>query len=91
MSDTSKASPMSLDGHAWWADRQAKIHAAEEEASKEFFADPDAKIPDLDCRCPDCPICLRETDYDEGYYCEICQVWWPQNGYGHQARRDLDE
>lgn len=46
-------------------------------------------IPDLEFDTPKCPACRLHTECDgDGFYCDGCAVWWPMNGYGHQARRE---
>ena len=66
-------------------DWQKRRGAEAERRRTEWRAD-HTDIPDLDFAPPDCPICDRMTDYEDGYFiCEGCDVAWPDNGYGSQA------
>lgn len=60
----------------------------EEELSREFFAEK-RSIPDLEFDTPECSICTHSTTYEDGaFYCEVCEVGWPQTGNGRQAWRE---
>ena len=75
-----------MNDTTWWRERERRRRQASEEMSAEHFSQPDATIPDLDT--PDCPICLHNTEFDDGVFvCDVCHITWPQNGYGHQAER----
>lgn len=78
----------SLDN--WMAERDRMTAEREREESQEHFADPEATIPDLDFSTPDCPICGHNTEYDEGFRCDVCDVWWPMSGYGSHAERTVE-
>lgn len=69
--------------HAEWRRRRV---AAATQMWDEFEASGDV-IPDIDFSV-NCPICGEELHGDgDEFYCEICPVTWPRNGYGHEAQR----
>jgi hypothetical protein len=76
---------------AFWREYERQRRESQEQQSAEHFANPDATIPDLEFSTPDCPICYRATDFDDGFSCDVCKVTWPSNGYGHDATRWSDE
>ena len=70
-------------------DFEKRRRAGQEADAAEFFADPDAEIPDAEYRYPDCPICGRELEAPDGdqLVCEVCQVRWAMDGT-HGERMD---
>jgi hypothetical protein len=75
------------DSRAWWEERRRhRIANAERLAAAWRAENPERDYPDLDFSPPDCPMCLEETRYEDGsFICDVCDVLWPSNGYGHQA------
>lgn len=45
-------------------------------------------IPDIDFPYPPCPICDGELTHDDGWWCDRCQVAWPNNGTGGEHQPD---
>ena len=70
-------------------DFEKRRRAGQEADAAEFFADPDAEIPDAEYRYPDCPICGRGLEAPDGdqLVCEVCQVRWALDGT-HGERMD---
>jgi hypothetical protein len=47
--------------------------------------------PPLQPRSPDCPLCTRETNWqDDGYACEDCSAWWPERVTGEEPGEWLE-
>lgn len=45
-------------------------------------------LPDLEFRCPDCPLCGNETNsVDDWFDCEWCNLTWDKRGT-HGQRQD---
>lgn len=45
------------------------------------FAKPRQAPPDLEFRCPDCPICDKELDTDgDSFVCYTCDAHWSMDG-----------
>lgn len=36
--------------------------------------------PELEFTTPDCPICLKPTDFNEGFDCNNCGAHWAEHG-----------
>lgn len=67
---------------------EARQRELRDERRAEFFAERD-DIPDLEFLTPDCSVCGRYTEFDDGWFsCPECLIAWPRSGYGHQAVRD---
>lgn len=63
----------------WVAQWKAQNDRVEAELRAEFFSENPTVIPNLD-PMPDCSICGRVVDYDEGFFCDGCEVRWDRNG-----------
>ena len=49
--------------------------------SRGQFAQPRPKPADLEFRCPDCPMCDKETDTDgDSFVCYGCEAAWAMDG-----------
>lgn len=69
-------------------DRYAQARAAAEKASAEFYADNDpTAVRDIDWPFPPCPVCDLDLEHDDGWWCDVCCVYWSENGT--HPRRDL--
>jgi hypothetical protein len=45
------------------------------------FGKPRKPPPDLEFRCPDCPLCDKETDTDgDSFVCYPCEASWSMDG-----------
>ncbi len=73
----------------WFAKFRRERAEARKATSEEFLASGD-DIPDIDFSV-DCPICDDPLDFDDEFYCAVCNVSWPKSGYGHKATRHRDE
>jgi hypothetical protein len=47
--------------------------------------------PPLEIRCPDCPICSKETTPEDGFVCEPCGAYWPYEGIGDEHGAWLED
>jgi hypothetical protein len=73
---------------AFIAETQARQERYYAESSAEWFKENGGSngFPDLEFRAPACPMCSKETTPEDGqFYCDVCFVWWPRTGYGHEA------
>lgn len=74
---------VAIGTNEWWEARKREQAKRRQEDRAEFFKSGD-EIPDLDLM-PPCPICDGNLDYDDGFYCEECEVQWATNGTeGHR-------
>lgn len=63
----------------YYAKLRREREAKRKQRAVEFFKSGDP-IPDLDMM-PPCPICDGGLSYDEGFWCEVCEVQWNNSGY----------
>jgi hypothetical protein len=46
-------------------------------------------MPQLEFRPPLCPLCDEDLNYEDGWDCANCQMWWHENGqFGERFNTD---
>lgn len=51
-----------------------------------------AKIPPPQFRSPECPLCDHELSFEDGWYCDTCSIYWPdEQGPGRRYEEDEQE